>query len=61
MKDLLMPGIVAEDVADKYPSAVIYNADGTVESWDERRLIPGMLYLIQEMHKGLQEIKDGTI
>jgi len=43
-----LPGFIAEDVEEIYPSAVIHNADGEVESWDERRLIPGMLKLIQE-------------
>ena len=61
MEDLLIPGIIAEDVAKKYPSAVIHNADGSIESWDERRIIPGMLSLIQEMYKDLQEIKHGSI
>lgn len=45
-----IPGIIAEDVAEIYPSAVIHNEDGQIESWDERRLIPGMLALIQEQH-----------
>lgn len=48
-----VPGFIAEDVAEIYPSAAIRNPDGEVESWDERRIIPGMLALIQEQQKRL--------
>ena len=54
MRGQTVPGIIAEDVEDIYPSAVIHNADGEVESWDERRLIPGMLALIQEQDKKIK-------
>lgn len=56
MRDIAVPGIIAEDVADIYPAAVIRNGD-TVESWDERRLIPGMLALIQEHEKRIAELE----
>lgn len=52
-----VPGIIAEDVEEIYPSAVIHNADGRVESWDERRLIPGMLALIQEQDKKIKDLE----
>lgn len=52
-----IPGIIAEDVAKIYPSAVIHNEDGQIESWDERRLIPGMLALIQEQQKTIQDLE----
>lgn len=52
-----IPGIIAEDVAEIYPSAVIHNADGEVESWDERRIIPGMLALIQEQDKKIKDLE----
>ena len=55
MRGKTIPGIIAEDVAEHYPSAVIRNDDGDVESWDERRIIPGMLALIQEQDKKLKE------
>ena len=51
-----MPGFIAEDVAEIYPSAVIHS-DGEIESWDERRIIPGMLSLIQEQDKEIKELK----
>ena len=50
-----IPGFIAEDVAEIYPAAVIHDANGNIESWDERRIIPGMLALIQEQKKQLDE------
>lgn len=55
MEDKDIPGIIAEDVEKIYPSATIHNKEGEVESWDERRILPGMLALIQEQHKRLDE------
>jgi hypothetical protein len=57
MKDLLIPGFIAEKVAEIYPAAVIHDEDGNIESWDERRIIPGMLALIQEQHDEIKELK----
>jgi hypothetical protein len=57
MQGQTVPGIIAEDVAEIYPSAVIHNADGEIESWDERRLIPGMLALIQEQDKKIKDLE----
>ena len=57
MRDKTIPGIIAEDVEAVYPSAVIHNADGQVESWDERRLIPGMLALIQEQDEKIKKLE----
>lgn len=51
MRGQLLPGFIAEDVEKVYPAAVIRNEAGDVESWDERRIIPGMLVLIQEQQK----------
>lgn len=52
-----LPGFIAEDVARVYPSAVIRDPDGNVESWDERRIIPGMLALIQEQEKRIARLE----
>lgn len=56
MRDMTVPGIIAEDVEEIYPSAAIHK-DGKVESWDERRLIPGMLALIQEQDKTIKKLE----
>lgn len=53
-----IPGFIAEDVEEIYPAAVIHDADGNVESWDERRIIPGMLALIQEQDKRIRELEE---
>lgn len=59
MEGKTIPGIIAEDVEKIYPSAVIHDVEtGEVESWDERRIIPGMLALIQEQDKKIQELED---
>ena len=58
MKGKLLPGFIAEEVADIYPAAVIHDADGRIESWDERRIIPGMLALIQEQQKKIDDLEE---
>lgn len=62
MRGKTLPGFIAEEVDEIYPSAVIHDNEGRVESWDERRIIPGMLSLIQKQKKQLdeqeQKIKD---
>lgn len=55
MKGQTIPGFIAEDVAEIYPAAVIHDEEGRVESWDERRIIPGMLKLIQEQKQQIDE------
>ena len=57
MRDQTLPGFIAEEVAEIYPSAVIHNQDGDIESWDERRIIPGMLALIQEQKKQIDDLQ----
>ena len=54
MAGRVIPGIIAEDVEKIYPAATIHK-DGKVESWDERRIIPGMLALIQEQDRTIKE------
>lgn len=57
MRGKTIPGIIAEDVEEIYPAATIHDVEGKVESWDERRLIPGMLALIQEQDKKIKELE----
>lgn len=53
-----LPGLIAEDVAEIYPAAVIHDPEtGEVETWDERRIIPGMLALIQEQQKRIEDLE----
>lgn len=54
-------GIIAEDIEKFYPNALIRNADGQAESWQERILIPAMLKLIQEQKKEIDKLKEEQI
>lgn len=60
--DTLVPGLIAEDVYDKYPIAADYhiNDDGekVVDDWNFRYIIPGMLKLIQDQKKKIDVIPD---
>jgi hypothetical protein len=47
---ILVPGLIAEEVAEHYPIAADRGADGLVENWNERFVIPGMLALIQDLN-----------
>lgn len=54
-----LPMLIAEEVDKIYPSATIHDTEtGEVESWDERRIIPGMLALIQEQHKKIEDLEE---
>ena len=61
MKGKIIPGIIAEDVAEFYPSAVIYNDKGEIESWDERRLIPAIISLIKKHENKINYILDNIL
>lgn len=50
-------GLVAEDLAQHYPNAVIYDEDGRPESWQDRIMIPAMLKLIQEQKQQLDALQ----
>ena len=52
-----LPGFIAEDVAEIYPAAVIHDQDGKIESWDERRILPGVLALVQEQKEEIDNLK----
>ena len=46
---LLLPGFIAEEVAEVY-SIAADQVEGVVESWNDRYVVPGMLALIQDLH-----------
>ena len=58
MANQVLPGFIAEDVAEIYPSAVIHNEKGEIENWDERRIIPAMLTLIQEQNEKIKKLEE---
>ncbi|MCM1286543.1 MAG: tail fiber domain-containing protein [Acetobacter sp.] len=49
--------IMADDIAEKFPCAAIYNKDGTIQSWDERPVISAMLKLIQNLNDEITKLK----
>ena len=51
-------GVTAEDVAEHYPNACIYNENGEPESWQDRIMIPAMLKLIQEQKTAIDNLKN---
>jgi hypothetical protein len=48
--DTLVPGFVAEEVAQYYPIAAEMGEDGVVDDWNIRMIIPPMLKLIQDQN-----------
>jgi hypothetical protein len=57
---ILVPGLIAEEVAQHYPIAADCGADGLVENWNERFVIPGMLALIQDLNTRVKTLEAGT-
>ena len=58
LKGKTIPMFIAEEVEEIYPSAVIRDAEKKqIESWDERRIIPPMLKLIQDQKKKIDELE----
>ena len=57
---ILVPGLIAEEVAEHYPIAADRGEDGLVENWNERFVIPGMLALIQDLHARVTTLEGGT-
>jgi hypothetical protein len=52
----MVPGFIAEEVAEHYPIAADLN-DGVVENWNSRFIIPGMLGLIQDLHARVERLE----
>jgi len=53
---LMLPGFIAEEVAAIYPIAAD-KVDGTVESWNDRFIVPGMLALIQDLNTRIKTLE----
>ena len=49
-----IPGFYAEDVAEAIPVITWKNSSGDIENWDERRIIPFMLKLIQILYNKME-------
>ena len=57
---ILVPGLIAEEVAEHYPIAADHGVDGLVENWNERFVIPGMLALIQDLNTRIKTLEGNT-
>jgi hypothetical protein len=53
---LMLPGFIAEEVAEFYPIAADKD-QGVVESWNDRFVVPGMLALIQDLHARVESLE----
>lgn len=51
-------GLIAEDVAEYYPVAAVYDGEGRVENWQERYIVPALLALVQEQHREIEALKE---
>lgn len=57
---VLVPGLIAEEVAEHYPIAADKDESGLVENWNERLILPGMLALIQDLHARVATLEGGN-
>ena len=57
---VVVPGLIAEEVAEHYPIAADRGNDGLVENWNERFVIPGMLALIQDLHARVETLESAN-
>jgi hypothetical protein len=54
---MLVPGFIAEEVAEHYPIAADSDNEGVIENWNERFVIPGMLALIQDLNTRIKTLE----
>lgn len=55
--DTPLIGFIAEDVAEHYPVACIYDDMNMPKDWNMRYMIPPMLKLIQEQHEAIELLR----
>jgi len=53
---MLIPGFIAEEVAEIYPIAADKDK-GMIESWNDRIMVPSMLALIQDLHTRVETLE----
>lgn len=56
--DTLVPGFIAEEVAEVYPIACEYTDDNKPENWNIKFIIPAMLKLIQDQKIEIDALKE---
>ena len=55
--ETLVPGFIAEEVAEVYPIAAELDGEGLPSDWNVRLLLPPMLQLIQDQAKRIEELE----
>lgn len=53
----LVPGFIAEEVAEHYPIAAEFGENGQVEDWNLRMIVPPMLKLIQDQDNKIKDLE----
>jgi len=53
----MVPGFIAEEVAEIYPPGVDIGDDGLPENWNFRVIVPAMLSLIQDLNQRIKELE----
>lgn len=54
----IVPGFIAEEVAEIYPIGADLDENGEPENWNARWIIPGMLKLIQEQNERIKKLEE---
>ena len=54
----LVPGFIADEIAEAYPVAVDIGKDGDPIDWDVSYVVPPMLALIQQHKKEIDTLKE---
>jgi hypothetical protein len=52
-----VPGFIAEELDAIYPVAVDHDAQGRASRWSSDFIVPGMLALIQDLYKEIDQLK----
>jgi hypothetical protein len=53
----LMPGLIAEEIHEKYPIACEYDREGIPRNWTDRIVLVGLLKLVQDLHARVTELE----
>lgn len=53
----IVPGFIAEEMAEVYPAGGVINENDEIDDWDLRTVVPPMLKLIQEQHEEIEVLK----
>jgi hypothetical protein len=52
-----IPGLLAEDVFNKYPAACYLSSDGTIQGWNLNAMVAPLLKLVQDLYKKVEDLE----